>query len=190
MLQRTSARGRLNIFSEKQQLFTTLVSHHPAKCQGGLGDIMLLMAPGRGRWRTGNRWLGPWVAMREQGEKGRPPLQNLFQESQCWKRCIAPTGYMKKNRFLLQDPPDKGVLALLPPDYQCTPQPWASPLLSLALKQKVCSGNAKVQLDKNAEKPSSFPLLLLGCLKGYAQHAKKTCWLHTLLEKAIWNQQK
>ena len=63
MLQRTSARGRLNIFSEKQQLFTTLVSHHPAKCQGGLGDIMLLMAPGKG-WEWGSsgfgssKWMG------------------------------------------------------------------------------------------------------------------------------------
>lgn len=190
MLQGTFAKGCLNVSSEK---------HHPDPSQPSRG----LGRSGRHHTPDGTRreedegleiagWVFGWPYTSK--ERWEDPMYTIPPTIP--HRGMHCSGYVWKSRFLQQHPSDKGVLALLSPP---TINPCLSrkplPYFPLLWNKRSVQGMPKcnwikTKKKKKKKKPSSFPLLLLWCLKGYAQHAKKTCWLHTLLEKAIWNQQK
>lgn len=176
MLQGTFAKGCLNVSSEK---------HHPDPSQPRRG----LGRSGRHHTPDGTRreedegleiagWVFGWPCTSKEGWEDPmytiPPTIPLRG-----MHCI---GYVWKSRFLQQHPSDKGVLALLSPP---TINPRLSrkplPYFPLLWNKRSVQGMPKCNWIKTKKKPSSFPLLLLWCLKGYAQHAKKPadftlCW--------------
>lgn len=111
--------------------------------------------------------LGPWKG-------GRTPLLSGHVV------CVHTLSDVQESRFLQQGSSDKDVQALLfSTNCQSASLPQASPLLPLLQNKRSVQGMPKCNWIKMKEKPSSFLLLLLGCRKGHAPHAKKLLISHS-----------
>lgn len=151
----TFAKDCLNIFSEKQPLFIITPAPHSPRRVRVVWETPC--SPGHqegGRWKTGDCWLGPRVVAHDHGGVEEPP-SSLGMQDACTRRGTRvglPAGTCRRAGFCSR-------ILQIRMSRLCFPQQlsihFSATSLSLAFpasKQKVRSGDAKVQLDKNEKK--------------------------------------
>lgn len=160
---------------------TAPLPHHagPSESKRGWGWSRMHRAPeGTGREEDEGLevagWVLRWSCMTKEGWEDLTPLwamQSLHTLRETRVGLLA--GVSRKAGFYSRILQIRHPGSAFPHDYQSTSRPGASPLLSLLQNKRSVQGMPKCNWIKMYKKPSSFPLLLLGCPKGHAQHAKK-----------------
>lgn len=134
-------------------------------------------------------WILRWSCV-SKGRRDDPPDKTSSKYPSAQKDELLPLGTWRRTGFCCRTYQIRVSWLCFPQTINAHLSHELLPYFLLLWNKRSVQGMPKYNWIKMQKSHSFFPLLLLGCLKGYAQHAKKTCWLHTLLEKAIWNQQK